>query len=131
MTLVLLCQVHVPYSQFFQLEALAAYHRVVSLEDFMETLAPHHWPPGQRKAYCFESAAQRSADKKTCPMKVPAFSSSAVPSHRPAVQTSLQRFQDGNPFGPFWDHVSVDFDQSVLFAGVYFSAYYRPQWMKK
>lgn len=120
---------HVPYREFFLLEALTAYHRVVSLEDFMETLAPTHWPPGQRRAYCFEAAAQRTTDKKSCPMKVTLLV--LHPAGLPDVQSVLHHFQDGNPFGPFWDYVNVDFDQSVLFAGLYFSSYYQPQWTKK
>lgn len=39
--------------------------------------------------------------------------------------------QDGNPFGPFWDYVGVNFDKSVLFGGLSFSSYHQLQWMKK
>lgn len=60
-----------------------------------------------------------------------ASSSSTHPAGPADVQSVLRHFQDGNPFGPFWDYVNVDFDQSVLFAGLYFSSYYQPQWTKK
>ncbi|CAB1335946.1 unnamed protein product, partial [Coregonus sp. 'balchen'] len=61
-------------------------------------------PPfiGQRAAYCFESASQRSVDEKSCPMK--------------------ESF-------PFWDHVGVEFDRSVLFDGLSFSSYHQPHWI--
>ena len=40
--------VQVPFTRYFKLDALMAYHKVIPMEDFMDNLAPNIWPPGNR-----------------------------------------------------------------------------------
>ena len=81
----------VPYDRWFSVDSLREYHRVITMEDFMENLAPSFWPPDQRFVYCHPMAMERSDDKKTCPAK------------------------SGNPFKPFWDNFRIDFAVSKPF----------------
>ncbi|XP_035667533.1 GDP-fucose protein O-fucosyltransferase 1-like [Branchiostoma floridae] len=83
---------NVPFSEWFKVEPLQSYHRVVSMEAFLEQLAPVHWPPGRRKGYCWRNRRDTNAK---CGMK------------------------EGNPFGPFWDHLGVDFDEFVFYEFTY------------
>lgn len=82
-------QQNVPFSDFFELEPVRAYHRILPLHDFMAEFAPTYWPPGNRTGYCY-GPSPHSDHQEDCSMK------------------------QGNPFGPFWDEFSVEFDNSVF-----------------
>ncbi|ELT90125.1 hypothetical protein CAPTEDRAFT_1241 [Capitella teleta] len=75
---------NVRFTEWFKFQPLTEFHRVVLAEDFMQYLAPEHWPPGQRIGFCWHPV---TSNKKECHMKT------------------------GNPFGPFWDGFNIDFDQ--------------------
>lgn len=96
---------NVPFSDFFQVEPLQTYHRVILAEDFMKHLAPTHWPKGTRRGYCW---LPPRSDRK-CIMK------------------------EGNPFKPFWDELEVDFDEKIVYhLGIHVQdPYEREQWQKK
>ncbi|XP_033643156.1 GDP-fucose protein O-fucosyltransferase 1-like [Asterias rubens] len=86
--------VQIPFDTYFQVEPLAEYHRVITMEVFMKNLAPKVWPIGKRKGFCYTYRQDSS-----CMMK------------------------EGNPFGPFWDNFKVDFDSYVEYgAGLNYEA---------
>jgi peptide-O-fucosyltransferase len=77
----------VPFSDVFELDPVREYHRIIPLHDFMAQLAPTYWPPGNRTGFCY-GPIRGYEDMVDCQMK------------------------HGNPFGPFWDEFSVEFDRS-------------------
>ncbi|XP_072014512.1 GDP-fucose protein O-fucosyltransferase 1-like [Amphiura filiformis] len=78
---------NVGFEDYFLVEPLKQYHRVISMGDFMEYLAPQHWPVGKRRGYCYMQVNSESV----CDLKA------------------------GNPFGPFWDGFHIDFDETLKF----------------
>lgn len=78
---------NIPFSEFFQVEPLQFYHRVILAEDFMKHLAPSHWPEGKRRGYCW----------------------------LPPGSTAKCVMKEGNPFKPFWDELEVDFDEKIVY----------------
>ncbi|CAH1776158.1 unnamed protein product [Owenia fusiformis] len=78
---------NVPFDEWFKVEQIRKYHRVILADDFMKYLAPKYWPVGKRIGWCWLP----SNTKETCKMK------------------------EGNPFGPFWDGLGVDFDEYMIY----------------
>jgi peptide-O-fucosyltransferase len=72
---------NVPFKDWFKPEAISKYHRTIDIHDFMEHIAPKYWH--KRTGFCW------------------------LPSNTPASEC---RMKDGNPFGPFWNELNVDFD---------------------
>lgn len=80
-------QRNVPFTDWFQVAPIQSYHKAILLQDFLQHLAPSKWPPGQRRGYCYRPS---NSEKESCEMK------------------------KGNPFGPFWEELGVEFDDSVF-----------------
>lgn len=54
------------FTEWFRFDATAAHQKVVLAEDFMEFLAPTHWPPKDRAGFCWLPANSAQTD---CKMK--------------------------------------------------------------
>ncbi|UJR32853.1 hypothetical protein I4U23_020315 [Adineta vaga] len=79
---------NIRYSEWFEIESLRLYHRVIDAEEFMQTLASRVWPVESRIGFCW-LPADRS--KSECQMK------------------------EGNPFGAFWNELNVSFVDTATY----------------
>ncbi|KAK7501154.1 hypothetical protein BaRGS_00007639 [Batillaria attramentaria] len=93
---------NIPFDEWFRLEAVQQYHRAITAETFMRTLAPKVWPEGKRIGWCWLPPRKDTIDY--CNMK------------------------EGNPFGPFWDGLGVNFDNHIVYR---FSYAETDEWVKE
>ncbi|KAL0894734.1 hypothetical protein ABMA27_013268 [Loxostege sticticalis] len=79
----------VPFDTYFRVDVLEDYHRVITMESFMENVSSEIWPINKRISFCY---TQRSGEEpNSCNAK------------------------SGNPFGPFWNKYSIDFVGSEFY----------------
>ena len=57
---------NIRFTEWFKLENIAKYHRVILAEDFLEYLAPTHWPEEDRIGMCYLHSKSQKTD---CEMK--------------------------------------------------------------
>ncbi|XP_049816687.1 GDP-fucose protein O-fucosyltransferase 1 [Schistocerca nitens] len=88
--------IQVPFDTYFEVEPLRKYHRVITMEEFMDKLAPKIWPPEKRTVFCYSQRGNNVG----CNAK------------------------EGNPFGPFWDTFGVDFVASQYYGPLHFDVYH-------
>lgn len=89
--------IQVPFDTYFEVEALERYHKVVTMEKFMTTIATEVWPIEKRISFCYNK--------------------------RNGEQNSSCNAKSGNPFGPFWDTFNIDFVTSEFYGPLHYDAH--------
>lgn len=84
--------IQVPFDTYFQVDALKDYHSVITMEQFMKTMAPEVWPASKRISFCYQ--ARNTLDGK---------------------ETNSCNAKEGNPFKSFWDTFDIDFVTSEFY----------------
>ncbi|KAF1747582.1 hypothetical protein GCK72_024047 [Caenorhabditis remanei] len=86
----------VPFEVLFQVGSIAKYTRVVTMQEFTKKIMPKVWPPEKRKAFCW-TPRRAIYDKEA----------------EPGCHA-----KEGNPFGPYWDHLGVTFVGDEYFGDI-------------
>ncbi|XP_055902803.1 GDP-fucose protein O-fucosyltransferase 1 [Eupeodes corollae] len=94
--------VQISFDEYFQVEPLQKYHRVILMHEFMKNVADKLWPETERTSFCYieRKSLNKQITKKDCHAK------------------------DGNPFGPFWDTYKIDFKKSEFFGPLHFDVHH-------
>nr|CAG4650813.1 EOG090X02RM [Simocephalus serrulatus]SVE94128.1 EOG090X02RM [Simocephalus serrulatus] len=98
--------VQVPFTHYFEFEPLSSNHKVITMEDFMEKVAPIVWPLKERTAFCYMARGQGN----DCNAK------------------------EGNPFGPFWNTFNIDFVKSEFYGPLNYDVHHQDmatKWNKR
>lgn len=45
--------IQVPFDEYFSVEPLRIYHKVILMQEFMNEIAPYEWPPDKRISFCY------------------------------------------------------------------------------
>ncbi|KAK9882489.1 hypothetical protein WA026_021831 [Henosepilachna vigintioctopunctata] len=100
--------IQVPFDKYFKVQPLMKFHKVMTMEKFMDEVAPIEWPSNKRVSFCYMERGTSAI--KSCNAK------------------------EGNPFGPFWDTYSIDFDGSEFYGPLHYDVYHHnmaEQWNNK
>ncbi|KAG5884754.1 hypothetical protein JTB14_029235 [Gonioctena quinquepunctata] len=88
--------IQVPFETYFKVAPLQKFHKVVTMERFMEEIAPYEWPKDDRISFCYMSRGSG----ESCNAK------------------------EGNPFGPFWDTYDVEFTGSEFYGPLHYDVHH-------
>lgn len=86
----------IPFETVFQLNSVKKYTKVITTSAFTRTVAPQIWPEEKRKAFCW-SKRESIFDTK---------------------QPAGCHAKEGNPFGPYWDNIGVNFKGDEFFGTI-------------
>ncbi|KAK3925190.1 GDP-fucose protein O-fucosyltransferase 1 [Frankliniella fusca] len=91
--------IQVPFSNYFNVTKLLDFHKVITMESFMQDIAPLIWPPEKRIAFCYTARGNGETEKSCNP-------------------------KEGNPFGPFWDTFNIDFVGSEFYGPLHYDIHH-------